>query len=444
MQFQILQQKIESKQARLGVIGLGYVGLPVAALFARTGFDVLGIDLKADRVAQINAGQSPIEGDEPGLAEVLAEAAASGRLRAATGYEGLRDCDVILIDVETPVDEANIPQYAALRSALNSLAVVLKESTLVIVESTIAPGTMANLVCPTLEAGSNLRLNRGFALGNCPERVMPGRLIRNLTTLSRVLGAASPETAAAMQALYRNVVQAELDSTDWITAELVKTVENTYRDVQIAFANEVALICEQVGADVWAVRELVNKSPYRAMHLPGAGVGGHCIPKDPWLLAYSVQANNLPLRLIPAARAVNDTMPLHTAALTAQALQSQGGTLSGARILVLGVAYLPNSDDTRNSPTTALAAALRSQGAEVLLHDPFVSEYQGDVVALAEGCDAVVLMVAHQNYAALDLPALRERLRRPILVDGRAAIDPLAAQQAGLYYTRLGLAASHS
>jgi UDP-N-acetyl-D-mannosaminuronic acid dehydrogenase len=434
-----VEHKIEAKTARVGVIGLGYVGLPVACLFAEAGFAVVGVDLKAARVAQINAGECPIEGEEPGLADMLARVVAAGRLRATTDYADLRDCDVITINVETPVDEQHVPRYAALRAALRSLGPVLKPGALVIVESTLAPGTMAHLVRPTLEGSSGRRVNEGVFLGHCPERVMPGKLLKNLRTVSRVCGGETPATAQAMIALYRHVVEADLDPADCVTAELVKTAENAYRDVNIAFANEVALICEAVGGDVWRVRELVNKSPGRTMLYPGAGVGGHCIPKDPWLLAYRAMDQGVPVRLIPAARAVNDGMPLHMVALLQQALAEAGRTLDGARVLVLGYAYLENSDDTRNSPSAVLVAELAERGAEVVVHDPYVAAYQGDVYAMAEGCDAVVVMVGHTAYEGLELAELKAVLRTPVVVDGRGVWEAEAARESGMWYRMVGM-----
>ncbi len=418
-----LRAKIKNKEAKLAVIGLGYVGLPVACEFARAGFDVLGVELQGERVAKINRGVSPIEGNEPGLDELLKAVIDSGRLKANGDYELLRERDVVLIDVETPVDELHIPRYHALHSALECLGPVLKEGALVVIESTIAPGTIATVAIPTLEKTTGRRVNEGFFLGNCPERVMPGKLLHNLRTLSRVVGGMSPETSEVMVTLYRNVVNADLDPVDCITAELVKTVENAYRDVQIAFANEVALICDAVGGDVWKVRELVNKSPYRQMHLPGAGVGGHCIPKDPWLLAYGVQDKDVALRVIPAARAINDAMPEHVASLLQDALWAAGREVAGARVLVMGYAYLEDSDDTRNSPSAQLVAELERRGASVVIHDPYVAGYQGALVEKAAGCDAAVVMVRHQEYLGMDLGALKGVMRSPVLVDGRHAFD---------------------
>ena len=435
-----LRKKLEQKEARLAVIGLGYVGLPVAALLAEAGFDVLGVEIRSERVEKINRGICPIEGVEPGLADLLAKVIASHKLYATADYADLKDRDIILIDVETPVDEQNTPRYEALRASLKNLGPVLKTGALVIIESTIAPLTMKDVVLPLLEQSSGKKVNIDFYLGNCPERVMPGKLLKNLRILSRVVGGMTPETAETMLALYRHIVQADLDPADCITAELVKTAENAYRDVQIAFANEVALICEAVGGDVWKVRELVNKSPYRQMHLPGAGVGGHCIPKDPWLLAYSVKDKNVSLSIIPSARAVNDSMPLHMIELLEEALTTAGRKISGARVAVLGYAYLEDSDDTRNSPSEVLVRRLRELGANVVIHDPWAEGYSGDPMICVKGCDAAVVMTAHSAYRTLDLHALKSALRLPVLIDGRHVFETSQAQAAGLIYRGVGTA----
>lgn len=433
-----LKQRIERTEARLGVVGLGYVGLPVAVLFAEAGFDVVGVEIRAERVAQINKGLSPLGGEEPGLAERLAEVVRGGHLRAITDYSGLKDRDVVLVCVETPVDEERKPRYEALRSALQGLGPVMKEGVLVIVESTIAPRTMQDVVLPLLEETSRKRCNEGFYLGHCPERVRPGRLLRNLREMSRVVGGMTPETAETMAALYRHIVRADLDLTDCLTAELVKTVENAYRDVQIAFANEVALVCEAVGGDVWKVRELVNKVPERQMHLPGGGVGGHCIPKDPWLLAYAARERT-PLRLIPAARAVNDSMPLHVARLVEEGLTQAGLPLAGARVAVLGYAYLEESDDIRNSPSEVLVNHLRASGAEVVVHDPWVKGYRGDLLERVRGCDAIVLMVSHREYQQMDWREISKVVRRKVLVDGRGIFRDGRALSDGWVYKCVGM-----
>ena len=438
MVYRELTDKIDKKNALVGVVGLGYVGLPVACLFAQKGFRVMGVELKADRVAMINAGHNPIEGEEPGLAEMLAEVIRAGRLQATTKYSELSDADVILIDVETPVDDSDHkPRYAALKSACTSLGPVLKQGSLVIVESTIAPGTVEHIVRPLLEETSGKKANQDFLLGACPERVMPGKLLANLRMLSRVCGGGTSETSGVMISLYRHIVEADLDATDIITAEMVKTTENAYRDVEIAFANEVAMICEANGANVWRVRELVNKSPYRNMHLPGAGVGGHCIPKDPWLLAYAAEGK-VPLKLIPIAREINDTMPYHIADMVAEALRLASQKIDEASVAVLGYAYLENSDDTRNSPSKILITRLKDMGMIPVIHDPWVPEYQGDLLEMIRGCDAVILMVKHEAYRHLNLNVMHDILKTPILVDGRGFYDPEVVRAAGLIYQGIG------
>jgi UDP-N-acetyl-D-mannosaminuronic acid dehydrogenase len=433
-----IRLKVKKKQAKIAVVGLGYVGLPVACTFASVGFHVTGMEIRQERVEKINNGINLIEGEEPGLSELLDKVVQDGYFSATTDYEKLRDVDIVLIDVETPVDENHVPQYVALRSACESLGQVLKEGALVIIESTIAPGTVKRVVQPILEKATGRKLNQGFYLGACPERVMPGKLLSNLSQMSRVCGGSTPEVADLMVELYRNFVQGDLDTAEIITAELVKTTENAYRDVQIAFANEVALICEANGADVWKVRELVNKSPSRNMHLPGAGVGGHCIPKDPWLLMYGVNDQDIPVRLLPAARAVNNGMPIHMGHLLKTALEKTGKPLNGARILMMGFSYLEESDDTRNTPSEALFHWLTDQGAETVIHDPWVEAYQGELLEKARGCDAVVVMVAHQVYKKLNLKELKQSLKGSIVVDGRKVFTAQDAADAGLTYIGLG------
>ena len=416
MSFADLLQKIEQRQAVLGVIGLGYVGLPVACMFADAGFYVIGLDIKGERVAAINACINPIEGDEPGLAELLQRVVASGHLRSTTDYTELACADVITINVETPVDDAHHPQYDALKAACTSLGQVIKREMLVIIESTVAPGTMDHIVRPLLEQISGLCVNRDFYLVACPERVMPGKLLANLQSMARVVGGMCPDASELAVALYRHIVRAELDAADCLTAEIVKTAENAYRDVQIAFANELALICEDLGADVWHVRGLINKSPGRSVLLPGVGVGGHCIPKDPWLL---IAQTNSPMRLIPAARAINDLMPLHMADLVSDALNEAGVAMRGAKIAVMGYAYLENSDDSRNTPTEPFVQRLRDLGAVPAIHDPYVREYTLPLDQVLTGADCMAVMVRHRQYVQMDLEQARRLMRTPVLVDGR-------------------------
>ncbi len=415
------------------MIGLGYVGLPAACMIAGAGFVVKGVDLDASRTEVINRGLSPIEGDEPGLADLVDKVVSSHRLSTSTAYSDLAGADVVLICVDTPVDKDHRPRFKALKSACLQLGPVLKDGALVIVESTIAPGTIDGVVRLALEESSGKRAGVGFHVGHCPERVMPGKLIRNMRTMSRVCGGSSEQVSEVMVALYSTFVEADLDAADCLTAELVKTAENAYRDVGIAFANQLALICERVGGDAWRVRTLVNKVPGRAVLLPGGGVGGHCIPKDSWLLAAPL-GDEAEDSLLGVARRINDGMPAHVASLVRDLVGQSGG----GRIAVLGYAYLENSDDTRNSPSAELVRLLNGFGFDVAVHDPFVHEYDGDVMDAFRGADCAVLMVAHAPYRNLDLEAAGKLMRARALVDARGFFEHDALLEAGFSYRLIG------
>jgi len=433
-----LAEAIRNKEAKVAVIGLGYVGLPVACTFAQAGFQVLGIERDKDKAAEIEEGLCPIGGKEPGLAELLTEVIKGGNLQVRTDYAGCRETDVALIAVETPVDGVSKkPSYEALQAALSALGPNLQRGSLVVIESTIAPQTMEKVVKPLLEETSALQAGEDFYLAYCPERVMPGKLLVNLRTCNRVIGGMSLQAAQLARELYLRIVESDLDMTDSLTAELVKTTENAYRDVQIAFANEIALLCENVGADVYEVRKLVNKSPFRAMHIPGAGVGGHCTPKDPWLLVHGAEGRLEP-RLIPTARAINDNMPLHVAELAEDGLGEAGRAVKDAKVAVLGYAYLENTGDARNSPTIPLLERLAALGAKVMVHDPHFAEYNTGLREAVVGSDCVIVMVAHDEYRALDLADLREWVATPVLIDGRNVFDKERARELGFIHKGVG------
>jgi UDP-N-acetyl-D-mannosaminuronic acid dehydrogenase len=432
-------ERIEQRTARLCVVGLGYVGLTVACALAERGFGVVGIEVDPARAREISRGTSPLPDSEPRLAELLAEHAGSGRLHVTQDPAGCAAADIILIAVQTPVaDDTHAPALGALRAAVTSVGQHMPRGVLVIVESTIPPGTMRDVVVPLLEQASGLSATADFLVGCCPERVMPGRLLANLALCSRVMGGWTADAADVGALLYRVLTSGSVDVTDCLTAELVKTAENAYRDVQIAFANEVALLCESYRADVYAVRELVNKSPDRWMHWPGAGVGGHCIPKDPWLLVANADKAT-PVRLIPAARAVNDSMPSHVGDMVTGLLAAHGRPLAESRIVVLGYAYLQDSDDARNSPSAELVRWLEERGARVAVQDPLVAGCERLIEPLATGADCLVLMVAHSAYRSLDLRRIGELMRTRTLADGRHMLDRTQVEAAGFTYYCLGV-----
>jgi UDP-N-acetyl-D-mannosaminuronic acid dehydrogenase len=427
-------------EERIAVVGLGYVGIPLATLLADKGFDVTGVDLVAERAESINRGVLPLKGDEPGLASMLRKVVSKKRLRATTSYEALKDRTAVFVCVDTPIGEDRRPEQARLVSPLTDIARNMRRGTLVVVESTVAPGTMVNLVKPVLERVSGLSAGKGFRLAHCPERVMPGRLLHNLRTYDRVLGGLDKQSIARATSIYSRIMMGELHPTDLTTAEIVKTAENAYRDVQIAFANEVALICEKLGSDAFEVRRLVNSCPFRDMHLPGAGVGGHCLPKDPWLLAYGGRAS-MP-KLIPAARAVNDGMPFHVLDLAHDALSEAGLRLEDATVAVMGASFLQDSGDARNSPSAPVIEGLRG-AKELRVHDPYLAELAGaktdrDLRRVLAGADLAVFMVSHKEYLGLSHAVVKRLMHTAVVVDGRNIFDKAKMAKAGIVYRGVG------
>ncbi|MEA2076025.1 MAG: nucleotide sugar dehydrogenase [Euryarchaeota archaeon] len=442
------------------VIGMGYVGIPAAALFADLeGFNVVGLQRRSQRsgwkIDLLNNGKNPIGGEEPGLSELIAKVVEKGTFRVTDDFSECKDADAILIDVQTPTDDEGVPHYESLREVSRQVGKHMKKGALVVIESTVAPGTTTNIVQPLLEEESGLVAGRDFSLVFSYERVMVGRLIKNIVHLPRIVGGIDEESTRRGVDLYKHIVKEQIYPTDSLTAELAKVVENTYRDVNIAFANEVALICESLGVDAFKVRELVNtlpndpsnpaSNPIRDMHFPGAGVGGHCLPKDPWLLKYGVDTYGkfkVEPNVIVKSRELNLWMPTHMADLVEEGLTEAGRQLEGAKIAILGVAFLENSDDTRNTPSKPLYKLLIKKGAKPVLHDPYVRDFDvpftEDLNAVIEGADAIALVTKHKEYLNLNLNPIKTQMRTPVLVDGRNMYKKEVCEKAGFIYKGVG------
>jgi UDP-N-acetyl-D-mannosaminuronic acid dehydrogenase len=427
------------RRERVAVFGLGYVGLPVACVLAESGLEVLGVDIDQRRVSMISSGHCPIEGDEPGLPELLSRVISNGGLKVTTEPKNAKGADAFFVCVDTPIDAERRPVLSQLSSALSSVAGVLGKGALVSVESTLPPGTMTELVIPTLESKSGLKAGRDFSLVHCPERVMPGKLLNNMRKVERVLGCLDEASLRKGAYYYSKVVQAEIHPTGLLSAEIAKTTENAYRDVQIAFANEVGLLCERFGADAFEVRRLVNTCPYRDMHIPGTGVGGHCLPKDSWLLLSA--APDYGSRVIAPARELNDAMPSHTADLARSLLQDnmKGGR---PRVAIMGLAFLRDSDDTRNSPAIRIIDELM-KSSEMIVHDPYVKRnykvpLTKDLEEALRGSDCVIFVTDHSVYKELRPSKLKELMRTPLVVDGRNIFNQKDCAKAGLIYKGVG------
>ena len=445
---------------KLVVIGMGYVGIPAAALFADVqGFNVVGIQRKSKRsgwkIDWLNQGKNPIGGDEPGLSELIKKVVKKGTFRVSEDYSECKDADFILIDVQTPTDEKGIPHYESLKEVTKIIGKIIPRNVLVVVESTVAPGTTEHIVKPILEKESNMKAGVDFSLAFSYERVMVGRLLHNITNLPRIVGGIDEKSTKQAMDLYKNIVKAPLYPTNALTAEVAKVVENTYRDVNIAFANEIALMCESLGIDAYKVRELVNTlpndpsnpaaNPIRNMHFPGAGVGGHCLPKDSWLLKYGVDTYGkfkVEPNVIVKSRLLNMYMPKHTVDLLEDGLKQAGKKLKGSKIAILGVAFLENSDDTRNTPTKTFYELVKKKGGNPVLHDPHVRDFDypftSDFEEVIKDSDALVILTKHKDYLNLDLKQIKNKMKTPVIIDGRNAYKKEDCERIGFIYRGVG------
>lgn len=448
---------------KIVVIGMGYVGIPAAALFADVdGITVTGVQRRSPRsgwkIDHLNEGKCPIGGDEPGLAELIEKVVKNKKFSVTDDYSVCQSADAILIDVQTPVATDHEPKYESLREVCSKIGPYLKQEVLVVIESTVAPGTTEYIVKPILEESSGKVAGRDFYLAFSYERVMVGRLLHNLLYYPRIVGGIDDKSTELGMELYKNIVKVELYPTTALTAELAKVVENTYRDVNIAFANEVALICESLGVDVYKVRQLVNTlpndpsnpaaNPYRNMHIPGGGVGGHCLPKDPWLLKYGLDhygKKEFSPKIIVSSREINDSMPAHMVELLKLGLKDAGINLNGANICILGLAFLENSDDTRNTPSAVLYNLLKSENANVIIHDPFVKQFEDKEVNLTNDLqealqdrDAILIETGHKQYFDIKLKELKDILNHPVIIDGRNIFKAKECTDLGFIYYAVG------
>ncbi len=397
-----LREKIHTCQARVAVVGLGYVGLPLAAAFARQGFTVCGIDLDTERTSRIMAGSSYIE--DLSDAE-LQEPLRSGRLTATTDVAALADMDVVILCVPTPYTKAKQPDLTYVIRAGQDLQRYLHPGMLVILESTTYPGTTQELLLPLLEQ-SGLRCGRDFELAYSPERVDPGNQEFGLQNTPKIVGGVT-ESATSLAALtYAHVTDRVMPVSTPRVAEMAKLLENTFRHVNIALANEMAILCGKLGIDIWEVIDAAATKPFGFMPFyPGPGVGGHCIPIDPYYFAWKVQEEEAQARFIQLAGEINDRMPDVVVERVGDALNERGKSVRGSRILILGVSYKRDVGDIRESPALKVIDRLQRKGAEVQYHDPYVAHLDHGGIDLKStplsseaiaGADCVVILTQHQ------------------------------------------------
>jgi len=364
-----LAKRITRRTARIGVIGLGYVGLPLAVEFAKEGFSVTGIDLDLARIAGVNRARSYI----PDVAsEDLRRLRRANRLRATTSFETLGRQDAVIICVPTPLRKTREPDMSYILSATKEIARRVRRGQLIVLESTTYPGTTEEVVLPALEAGG-LKVGKDFSLVFSPERIDPGNPNYTTRTIPKVIGGVTPQCTRLATALYGSVIQQTIPVASSKVAEMVKLLENTFRAVNIGLVNEVARICHRLGIDVWEVIDAARTKPFGFMPFyPGPGIGGHCIPSDPMYLAWKVRVHGSEARFIELATQINSGMPEYVVERVARALSDRRKALNGSRVLLLGLAYKKDVNDLRDSPAFDVARVLSERGARVSYHDPCV------------------------------------------------------------------------
>jgi UDP-N-acetyl-D-mannosaminuronic acid dehydrogenase len=438
---------------KFSVVGLGYVGVSLVVVLAEKGFSVVGIQRRSPRsgwkINWVNKGRSPIFGEEPGLAELLAISVQSGCLRATDDYGEVKDSDVVVITVQTPVDENKEPDLSHLTAACAEVGRNLQREALVCVESTVPPGTTDGVARAILENESGFEAGVDFNLVFSYERVTPGHLIENLKTLPRVVGGLTPQCTERGVEFYSRICESTIFKTDCVTAETSKLIENSHRDVNIAFANEAAMVCRSLGVDFYAVRKMVNSlpmrqgssNPYRNVLEPGAGVGGHCLPKDSHLLLSVLRQKKggYKPRLIPLSREINDGMPEIMNGLIREGLAVSGREIADSKIGVLGLSYKEDTGDPRNSPTLRLHELLKGN---IVVHDPFIQDHPliktQPLIDAIQGSDCLVVMTKHSEYKTLNLKCIASMMRTRVIVDGRDLFDPNECLSHGFIYRGIG------
>ena len=434
----------------IGVIGMGYVGIPAAALFAKSFEKVYGFQRDSSssgyKISLLNSGKNPLKGEEPGLDELIEDVVLKNKFECTADFSMISKCDAITIAIQTPFQNPQdlIPDFSALEDGIRQAGKYLTKGALVVLESTITPGTTAIWAKKILEEESGLVAGKDFGLAHAPERVMVGRLLQNIQEHDRIVGGIDDISTRRAMELYGPVLTCgKLIPMTATAAEVTKTAENTFRDLQIAAANQLALYCEAMGINFYDVRigidSLKGEGITRAILWPGAGVGGHCLTKDTYHLERGVtisegKAVDFPsdvASLFITARQINDFMPNHMFHLLKKGFERIGKDIRGAKIALLGWAFLANTDDARNTPSEPFYDLCIEAGAEIRVHDPWVTHWPGihiysELEPVLSGADAVVIFTGHRMYYQLDPQRIKEvtPMLPCVIIDGRNIIDP--------------------
>ena len=440
-----VKKSLNLRTLRVCVVGIGRIGLPTALSFAKSGLQTIGVDINENLVSTINSGVFPLK-DEPGYEEIFNDVIKNKMFSATTKIEdAIPNSDLILLSLPTPMDKNNVPDYSALRDSASKLSKFLSPNSLIIVESTVEPGFIEDEMVPIFSKSDQLKIGENFFIGVCPENANPGEILHDFTNLPRLVGSINKQTTEIITFIYDFVFAVELViMPDCKTANAVKLTTNVFRDINIAFINELSLMFEKLGIDTLKVLEAAKKKYNFQIHYPGAGVGGPCLPINSYQLLNAARRSGVNLSMIEYSRQINEKMPEHVIKLTLDAFKECKKPIQNNDILILGVSYKPDVKDIQLTPAKHIIKKLQDLGANIHIYDPYFSSSQVFGINVEENLDAVIskvdasiIITAHKEFRNISLPVFN-KMKSPILVDTRGIIDPMDAKQAKLIFRGLG------
>ena len=440
-----VKKSLNLRTLQVCVVGIGRIGLPTALSFAKSGLQTIGVDINENLVSTINSGVFPLK-DEPGYEEIFNDVIKNKMFSATTKIEdAIPNSDLILLSLPTPMDKNNVPEYSALRDSASKLSKFLSPNSLIIVESTVEPGFIEDEMVPIISKSDQLKIGENFFIGVCPENANPGEILHDFTNLPRLVGSINKQTTEIITFIYDFVFAVELViMPDCKTANAVKLTTNVFRDINIAFINELSLMFEKLGIDTLKVLEAAKKKYNFQIHYPGAGVGGPCLPINSYQLLNAARRSGVNLSMIEYSRQINEKMPEHVIKLTLDAFKECKKPIQNNDILILGVSYKPDVKDIQLTPAKHIIKKLQDLGANIHIYDPYFSSSQVFGINVEENLDAVIskvdasiIITAHKEFRNISLPVFN-KMKSPILVDTRGIIDPMDAKQAKLIFRGLG------
>ncbi len=440
-----VKNALDSRSLKVCVIGIGRIGLPTALSFAKSGLHTIGVDINENLIQNINSGNFPLK-DEPGYEEIFNEVLIKKTFSATTDIEdAVSKSDLILLSLPTPMDENNIPNYSALTNVGSKLSEILSENSLIIVESTIEPGFIEDEMIPLISKSGRLKIEENFSIGVCPENANPGEILHDFTNLPRLVAGVNNDITHIIKMIYNFVFSVDLiEMSNCKTANAVKLTTNVFRDINIAFVNELALMFEKLGIDTNKVLDAAKQKYNFQIHYPGAGVGGPCLPINSYQLLNTAKRIGTKLNIVESGRKINEKMPDHVIELTTNAFQECNKNIKNSEILILGVSYKPNVKDIQLSPAKKIIEKFQALGVKIYIYDPFFTstkvfdlDVEKNLDDILLKMDAAVIVTGHDDFKKIPISSFT-KMKSPILIDTRGIIDPISAKKEKIIFRGLG------